>query len=442
MMRYSCLAAGIAAAVGALSVASEAKAQTCPTCPTTLPTGTTVYAAGSTAQQPYVAVLSQIFATAGWGGVSTNAAINLVYQGPSSCQGLEDITTPSGESKSITFYSAPATAGGAPCACTVTPATPTTVDIGVSDVYASTCSITVPATQKEFSGPIQAMTFAVNPSSTASVISEEAAHIVFKDIGVTSYTVSPWTSETDIFIRNGGLGGSGTRAMIGSALGMKDADWSADITNVLTSTGMVLSGISGDTANADKSIGTLSVTATDVNRPSSSSTTQVKELAFQAEGQSCGYLPDSSKTAFDKLNVREGRYVIWGPGHYVTAVNSSGVPMSSSAPTNAAANAAIQYFIKLVTFDKSLSDADAMTSIEAAATTPGLIPDCAMRVQRVGEVTQNPVEYSYVPPEGSCSCYWESKTSTAAPAGCTTCTTSTTCPTTNPVCRYGYCEAF
>jgi hypothetical protein len=96
----------------------------------------------------------------------------------------------------------------------------------------------------------------------------------------------------------------------------------------------------------------------------------------------------------------------------------------------------VQYLIKLVTFDKSLSDADAMTSIQAAATTPGLIPDCAMRVQRVGEVTDNPVEYSYLPPEGSCSCYWESQTGTTSCTACTT--TSSTCP----VCRYGYCEAF
>jgi ABC-type phosphate transport system substrate-binding protein len=425
-MRYSCLAAGLAAAVGALSAASGAQAQTCAF------TGTTIYAAGSTAQQPYVAVLSQIFA-------AQTPPVNLVYQGIASCAGVEAITTSTAQTSSITSWTAPAAAGAAPTAATCTPSTPVTIDVGVSDVYASTCvGATVPAGQEEFFGPIQAMTMVVNPNSTQSAISEEAAHVVFKDLGVTSFTVSPWTSATDIWIRPGGENGSGTRFMIANALGMLDTDWSTSLTNDTGGSSSVLSGVSGDSAHANASLGILSVTNTDFNRPSNaSSTTQVKELAFQAKGQSCGYLPDSSATTFDKLNVREGRYVIWGPGHYITAV-TGGVPMSSSAP-GTAADAAVQYLIKLVTFDKSLSDADAMTSIQAAATTPGLIPDCAMRVQRVGEVTANPIEYSYLPPEGSCGCYWESQTGTTA---CTTCTTSTTCPSASPVCRYGYCEAF
>jgi hypothetical protein len=135
--------------------------------------------------------------------------------------------------------------------------------------------------------------------------------------------------------------------------------------------------------------------------------------------------------------VREGRYVIWGPLHFITSV-SAGVPVSSSNPGDAPTNAAVATLIDLVTLDHSLTDTELEQSIAAAANA-GVIPDCAMRVQRIGEVTPTSVEYSYLPPEGSCGCYWESQTSTAAPAGCTRCTTtSSTCP----VCRYGYCEAF
>src|SRR5580658_1816174 len=327
-MRYSCLAAGLAAAVGVLSAASGANAQTCAF------TGTTIYAAGSTAQQPYVAVLSQIF-------LAQTPPVNLVYQGIASCAGVEAITTSTAQTSSITSWTAPATAGAPPVATTCTPSTPVTIDVGVSDVYATTCvGATVPATQKEFFGPIQAMTMVVNPNSNQSVISEEAAHVVFKDIGITSFTVSPWTSATDIWIRPGGENGSGTRFMIANALGMIDTDWSTDLVNDTGGSGSVLTGVAEDTAHANASLGILSVTNTDANRVGSSSTTIVKELAFQAKGQSCGYLPDSSATTFDKLNVREGRYVIWGPGHYITAV-TGGVPMSSSAPTSAA-DAAVQ----------------------------------------------------------------------------------------------------
>jgi hypothetical protein len=432
-MRYSCLAAGVAAAVGALSVASTANAQACPT-------GTTIYANGSSAQAPYIAVLSQIF-------LAQTPPVNLVYQSTASCTGVTAVTTPTPSSASITYWTAPATMGGKPVANTCTPNTPVTVDVGVSDVYSATCNAgvsPVPADQKEFSGPIQAMTMVVNPSSNQHSISEEAAHVVFKDLG-TTFMVTPWTSGADIWIRPGGPTGSGTRFMIGSALGMGDTDWSSALTNDTGNSTSVLTGVSGDTANANASLGILSVTNTDPNRSGTASTTPVMELAFQAKGQSCGYLPDSSAMSFDKLNVREGRYVIWGPGHYITAVSNAGVPMSSSAPADAPTNAAVAYLIKLVTFDKSLNDADAMTSITAAATAPGLVPDCAMHVQRTGEVTDTPIEYSYVPPEGSCGCFWESQTSTAAPAGCNACPTTGTCATkfpATPVCRYGYCEAF
>jgi hypothetical protein len=308
------------------------------------------------------------------------------------------------------------------------------VDASVSDVYASTCPGSLLATgQEEFSGPVQAMTFVVNPGSSATAISEEAAHVVFKDIGVTSYTVSPWTVPSALFIRGGGQAGSGVRFMIGNALGFIDSDWSADIPNVEANPTALVSAESADTAQADATLGILSVTGADPNRVGSSSTTQVKELAFQASGQSCGYLPDSSATTFDKLNVREGRYVIWGPIHFITAV-SGGVPVSTSAP-GAAANAAVASLIDLVTVNNSLTVSEAEASITAAANAD-VVPDCAMRVQRVGEVTPTPVEYSYLPPEGSCGCYWESQ------AGTTSCTACTTTSSTCPVCRYGYCEAF
>jgi hypothetical protein len=196
-------------------------------------------------------------------------------------------------------------------------------------------------------------------------------------------------------------------------------------------------------ANPDESLGILSVTNTDPNRKGSMSSTPVKELAFQAAGQSCGYLPDSTNAAFDKLNVREGRYVIWGPGHYISAI-SGGKPVSTSNPGDAPTNTAVQKFIDLVTLSTRLSDTEAMSSIAAAAQAD-LISDCAMRVQRSGEVTVHPVEYSYAPPEGSCGCYWESQVSGATTSDCHTCTSSATCMSSypaTPVCRYGYCEAF
>jgi hypothetical protein len=431
-MRFSHV---IPAAACALFAASNADAANCAF------TGTTVYGTGASTATPYFATLSQVLAAA-------TPPVNLVYLQSQSCAGVTTVTTSTALSSSAFYWTAPTTAGGPPVQNTCTPTTPVIVDVGVSDVYAATCTggttSPVPAGQKEFSGPIQAMAFVVHPSSNQSSISEEAAHVVFKDIGITSYTVSPWTDPTALFIRSGGTTGSGTRFMIGNALGFVDSDWSSAITNVSTSQATLLQGISADSAQANETLGTLSVTGTDPNRPGTASTTQVKELAFQAQGQTCGYLPDSSSTSFDKLNVREGRYVIWGPVHLITAVSSTGVPISLSNPGDAPTNAAVKSLIDLVTLDSSLTDTQAGQSIAAAAQS-GVIADCAMRVQRTGEVTTTPVEYSYAPPEGSCGCYWESQTSTAAPAGCNACPTTGTCASkypATPVCHYGYCEAF
>jgi hypothetical protein len=233
--------------------------------------------------------------------------------------------------------------------------------------------------------------------------------------------------------------------MIGNALGFVDTDWSSAITNVYSSASALESAISGQTAtaNANETLGILSVTNTDTARPGSLSPTPVKELAFQANGQECGYLPDSTSAAFDKLNVRQGRYVIWGPIHFITAV-AGGKPANTSNPGDAPTDAAVQELIDLLTLSPSLTDPQAEASIQASAQA-GVIPDCAMQVQRTGEVTPKPVEYSYSPPEGSCGCYWESQTiAGATPTGCHPCTASATCSKTypaTPVCRYGFCEA-
>jgi hypothetical protein len=95
-----------------------------------------------------------------------------------------------------------------------------------------------------------------------------------------------------------------------------------------------------------------------------------------------------------------------------------------------------------VTLSTPLNSAESMISIQAAAQSD-VISDCAMRVQRAGEVNTEPAEYSYSPPEGSCGCYWESEATGVAPADCHTCTTAADCKkyTATPACNYGYCEA-
>ncbi len=148
----------------------------------------------------------------------------------------------------------------------------------------------------------------------------------------------------------------------------------------------------------------------DANRSS------VKPLAFQFTGQSCGYLPDSTVTAFDKQNVRDGHYAIWGPFHMLAPAGADG------KPTNAYAQKVIDALSGMPTEE-----------LLAAECANSLVPDCAMRVSRSAEVG---AMSSYMPPM-SCECAFVAAATGAAPSTCTTCTTTSAgCP----ACNLGYCE--
>jgi hypothetical protein len=64
----------------------------------------------------------------------------------------------------------------------------------------------------------------------------------------------------------------------------------------------------------------------------------------------------------------------------------------------------------------------------------GLVPQCAMKVQRVGGEGSDLSLFSADEP---CGCYFDFKATGATT--CTTCSTSTPCAT--GMCRRGYCEA-
>jgi hypothetical protein len=384
-----------------------------------------VYVTGSSASQPVLASIAGVLAAAA-------APVTVVYIKTESCQGVTSIVTPAAAPANATYWP-----GGVATTCTIA-AGSQTVDVGVSDVFPSTCpNITLPATQTDYQGPVQAMTFVVHPSSTETSISSEAARVVLKYAGTGSYALSPWSDVNNLFIRPGGATGSGTRAMIGTAVGLNDGDWKG---TVKAGSADVLAAVAGASAAANASLGILSVTLADKNRVGGTGvTTPVKVLTFQAKNQACGYFPDSSSTSFDKLNVREGRYAIWGPLHFI-ANTSGGKPVSAANPGTG--DAAVQQFIDYVTMNKANAAITAVqkTAIIDATAAAKVIPQCAMRVRRNAEVG---AEASFVPDE-SCGCYWESKANGTAPASCKACPGGDgDCAGTpsTPTCRYGFCEA-
>jgi ABC-type phosphate transport system substrate-binding protein len=383
-----------------MAVPSEANAATCASL--TNP----VYIAGSSAVQTILKNAAPVLQQLG-------APVTPVYSSQGSCVGMDDIVNgtkvPAG---TAVIWDNNGVAG----TCDL-PGTGQAVDIGVSDVFPTTCpNIMLPSGQKDFQGPIQTMTFVVPAGSNETSISAEAAYTVF-GYGGSMYQVMPWIDPLQLHIRNQG---SGTQQMIATAIGLAASKWKghdeggssgvvtavAGSTSVQAAIGIVVTG------NADPvSHGVTNAT--------------LKILAYQHKGQKCGYYPDSSSTTFDKINVRQGRYAIWGPVHMVTAVDGQGNPTNASAAT----------LIKYMTHN-GLSAADNQTMINAEIAAHAT-PQCAMQVSRTGEIG---AEASYQP-DVPCGCFFESKVGNAS-SSCKTCTMDTDCTMGNLThCRYGYCEA-
>ena len=377
-----------------------------PLCSATGLPGTPVYLAGSSAVKPVLKALSATL------GALPADPIRIVYQSVSSCTGLSDVVTAKGETATGTYWSD----AGVESPCDVDAVAGQVPDIGLSDVFPSTCDgVTVPTGFKDFKGPVQVMTFIAAPSSKETAISAEAAFVVFGFGGVTS-VVTPWNDKNFIFQRPDT---SGTRRMIGRAIGLDIGKWrgtekkgSADVLSAVHN---------ADATNANGSIGILAADFADTNRSGASA---IKVLAFQPTGQTCSYFPDSTSLTLDKANVRDGNYPIWGRLHLLAKADSG-------TPNNAAAATVVKYFTR-----DGLDSAgkQKMIDTEVAAHT---VPSCAMKVTRDGEVgVAATTAYS---PDEACGCYFELKANGAASSSCKTCSEDTTCGAGK--CRYGYCEA-
>ena len=147
---------------------------------------------------------------------------------------------------------------------------------------------------------------------------------------------------------------------------------------------------------------------------------RLKALGFQANDQSCAYLPDSSLTSRDKINVRDGHYPLWGRIHFFAA-RVAGLPSSAAATS----------FLSL--FASPTLDPDILAALIKA----GFVPPCAMKVTRDSELG----DFTYDdPPPVACSCAFDFQVGTPLGPECQPCTTNLDCPGSRPSCNYGYCE--
>jgi hypothetical protein len=409
-----------------------------------------VYLSGSTSAKPLVLALAQ----------ALGPSISLIYDSKAACDGLTDATGTQSAAGSVLFASATKgylTCTGATTGGTTAPYPPFYADVGLSDVYASSCmpSIAVGGNgYADWLGAIQAFEIVVPWTSSEYAISADAAYVVFGFAG-QQYTVDPWNDPSAIWTRGST---AAAQIIIGDAVGLSASKWLSTLAadagagQVLTSNTTMASEIAN--ANSSKPNTTIGILASSASDPlkappgtsdAGAATGGIRPLAFQAQHQECSYYADSDLSHFDKINVRQGRYAIWGPMHYVTSVDGGGNPAANPQASNDAvpsSSAAVQAFIQVVTH-KNLTDATTPTlqTVVKAEASASFVPDCAMQVQRTSELG---AEASYQPNLG-CGCYFESLTGGGATLSpyCAACNTDADCGEGGgyPHCNFGFCEA-
>jgi hypothetical protein len=455
----------------AVAIAGPAAAGTCPS-----PGPNVVYLNGSSAFSPVLAATQKILDTITINGTT---GVTLVYQAPGSCEGLGYILGQGGAPIADATHGGSIFMGGMKTPCSLPGADAGfmgyTADIGISDVWAQTCQGSfspslnsvgpdggAPFPTAEFLGPIQAMTIAVPKLSSADTISAEAAYMVFGfDANPIQPVIAPWSTPGHIYTR---FWDSGTLEMIATAIGLHGGKWAnsqgdgmghgADggaITNQASGSGAMEADLT-TSATPDDTIGILG--AANIYESNAKQEADggmgilLKPLAFQATGQSCAFYPDSSSNSTDKLNVRQGRYEIWGPEHLIVGVDGTGNAVGQNGNT-AAVQAVIIALTATMTGPATMSsDAGAaltdaqigqiIDAISVPAASGGVVPWCAMEVQRTTEV--GPLS-SYQSPY-PCTCRYTAASTGTPPSTCTACTSDTQCTSASlPHCRYGYCEA-
>ncbi|MCE9573061.1 MAG: hypothetical protein K8W52_07885 [Deltaproteobacteria bacterium] len=361
-----------------------------------------IYGLGGSASKPFLAKLSTALAKLSGADQAT-----IVFQSPGACVGIYGVIDDTKITGTASYWDA----SGVEQTCDL-PAGGQAIDFANMANSAALCSQApnpLPAEIGDYEGPVNSIDFVVPLASSQVAISAAAGYFVF-GFG-TAGQAAPWVNESLIFIRDQN---SAVQQLLGVAINVPAEKWTHGV-NALNQNGVITKVAAA--SDPEAAIGIVSGEAADGARD------KVRILAYQHYGQSCGYLPDSTSTAFDKRNVRDGHYYVWTPQHFFARKDAiTGEIVSPSA----------RKLIGYITGDVALPAGFDLLTLEIQANT---VPKCAMKVWRSGDL--GPL-VKYTPPR-SCAGYFESLKGsttglTACPGG------PSDCPSSAPACNYGYCE--
>jgi ABC-type phosphate transport system substrate-binding protein len=363
---------------------------------------------GTTDVKPFLARVAHKL-----GAAEGDEQLTILYQAIGSCTAIESFVTETELQGTAVYWLEDEDGEAEELTCDLEPGT--TAHLALSDVNVETCTgVTPPSDIGEFASMVQTFGFVVPHDSTQQAITALEAEYLFTYGGEAGKQVEPWTDPQFVFIRNPS---ASTQLLIGLESGVPGTQWSANLTMDTMGSGGMIEQVAAQngTGNAEQTLGILSAQRYDGARD------QLTMLAFEAVGQEClgAVYPDSAPTAFDKRNVRDGHYTIWGYLWAVAEVDDDGTPVSPQA----------RQFIDFLTGSEPINGADPI----ADAALAGGIPSCAMMVQR--EYDGAPLQ-SFQPDE-SCGCFYEA--TVTGEAGCDSCEEDADC--SEGACHFGYCEA-
>lgn len=380
-----------ALAAGVVGAAGRAEAVDCASLPSPF------YGIGGSAQRPLLARLATRLS-------ALSQARTLIYQAPGACVGLNAVISNTRITGQATYW----TSQGTEALCDL-PLTGQPPDFATLGNAATLCPgvTALPSGVGDFDGPITTWNVFVPRASSQQSISSEAAYFVF-GFGRES-GVSPWIDESLIIRRDAN---SAAQIVLGLATGLPVERFRG--VDAMTNGRSV--SLVAMASNPEAAIGFASADNADANRAT------VRTLAWQQAGQTCGYWPDSSATAFDKRNVREGLYWLWTGIHFFTRVDNAGVPVNANVRDMVA------------WFGGTTAPPEGVPILDLTIQS-GTVPLCAMHVRRTSDL--GPLA-SYAPPT-PCGCYFD-RVATGSTT-CTPCTGNGQCAGATPVCRNGFCEA-
>ncbi|HET9932932.1 MAG TPA: hypothetical protein VFQ35_19645, partial [Polyangiaceae bacterium] len=373
-----------------------------------------LYVTGSSAARPFLELIARQLTLQG---------VYLVYSATGSCVGVDAALNGTALSATATYWDS-VVSTGATCRLS---ANGVTTDVAVSDVFAETCPGFELANLSALGvadahGPIQTMAFVVPASSPQRVISSQAAYFVY-GFGQAGGVLDldgvrrVWSDEGLVFQRNAS---SGTQALLAAAIGVPAERFRGQ--SVKSSDDMAAS-IQAAGIDPERAANTIGLLAADFIE-SRDLRASVRVLAYQDSRQFCGFYPDSTATARDKQNVRDGHYALWGPLHLLYKVDSLGNPRN---PEN---RELVLAMVGYLSGSKPLPNGVRLIDVYAQS---GLVPECAMRVQR----TKDGGNVTPFRPNNPCGCLFE--VSATGATACKPCTVQGDC-SDGETCSLGYCE--